>query len=523
MTFQPPDSRLIGTIWSLSPSFTLSLDLSRSGADMEVEDSSRNFLQCPANDELTINHKIVEVSNAIQVIFQTYSHFSLSPVPFIDRVSSVAGRRPSPQQPPYLCQQRAKPQQCHPPACRRYRAARTMVAFVKDGNIQVWDEATGQTRTIFDGGDAIGVSASDDGQVLAFLRRSAVQLAEDPGSNWREQSSLWAIDRDGNNLRELVSADALRSLLDAAETESTNIPQMEWIPGTHRLLYSAWRYIVQAEGESHAVPQGLFVVDADSLSGSVLMPAGSNLRFVPSPDGQQIALMSPTGLSFINTDGSDLRSEALSFPEAGSTGPLLPTGHWTQDSGAFVIVGSFELDPEFNISFTLWKVPVDGSPPEALATIDRSDPRSVTFSPDGRQAAFAHYTDQEPSELAGWSILSLPSGVGPLAVPPQLDLSFAGVHWSPEAQAFNATMRELCPGATSDSEVCDSKLSFNGSPAAIRWLDTSHFLLLTREPSVLFLVTLDASGVFDATSLPIVAWPLEDLSGLDSFTAVGNP
>jgi hypothetical protein len=275
------------------------------------------------------------------------------------------------------------------------------VAFVKDGRVLIWDEATGQTQTIFDAGDAIGVSVSDDGQVVAFLRRSVVQLAEDPWTNWREQSALWAIDRDGGNLRELVSADTLRSLLDAAETESTNIPHMEWIPGTHRLLYSAWRYIVQAEGESHAVPEGLFLVDADTLSESVLVPAGSNLRFVPSPDGQQIALMSPTGLSFINVDGSHLRSDALSYPEAGLTGPLLPTGVWTQDSRAFAIIGSFELDPMFNISFTLWKVPADGSPPEALATIHRSDPRSVTFSPDGRQAAFAQYTDQEPSELAG--------------------------------------------------------------------------------------------------------------------------
>jgi hypothetical protein len=399
-----------------------------------------------------------------------------------------------------------------------------LVAFVKDGNLLIWDEATGQTQTIFDAGDAIGVSVSDDGQVLAFLRRSAVQLAEDPWTNWREQSALWAIDRDGHNLRELVSAEALRSLLDAAETDSTNIPQMEWIPGTHRLLYSAWRYIVQAEGESHAVPEGLFLVDADSLSESILMPAGSNLRFAPSPDGQQIALMSPTGLGFINADGSHLRTDALSYPEAGLTGPLLPTGIWTRDSRAVVIIGSFELGPMFNISFTLWKVPVEGSPPEALATIHRSDPRSVTFSPDGRQAAFAQYTDQEPSELVGWSIISLPIGVGPLAIPQHLDLSFAGVHWSPDARAFNGTMRELCPGATWDSEVCASKLSFNGAAAAIHWLDASRFLFLTREPSVLFLVTLDPSGVFGGTSVPIVAWPLEEFAGLDSFAAVaGNP
>jgi hypothetical protein len=146
----------------------------------------------------------------------------------------------------------------------------------------------------------------------------------------------------------------------------------------------------------------------------------------------------------------------------------------------------------------------------------------VTFSPDGRRATFAQYTDQEPSEQAGWSIISLPTGVGALAIPQHIDGFFAGVHWSPDARAFDRTMRELCPGATRDSEVCDSKLSFNGSAAAIRWLDASRFLFLTREPSVLFLVTLDPSGVFGGTSVPIAAWPMEDLGGLDTFAAVAG-
>ncbi len=37
------------------------------------------------------------------------------------------------------------------------------VAFVKDGNIQVWDEATQQTRTIVNSGDGFSVTMSDDG------------------------------------------------------------------------------------------------------------------------------------------------------------------------------------------------------------------------------------------------------------------------------------------------------------------------------------------------------------------------
>ena len=48
------------------------------------------------------------------------------------------------------------------------------VVYVKDGNIQVWDEATQQTRTIANTGDIFSVTTSDDGQVVAFTRRSWV-------------------------------------------------------------------------------------------------------------------------------------------------------------------------------------------------------------------------------------------------------------------------------------------------------------------------------------------------------------
>ncbi len=120
------------------------------------------------------------------------------------------------------------------------------VAFVKDGNIQLWDESTGQIQTIVDTGDVIAVTMSDDGQVIAYLRRSAEQRSD---GEWIEQSALWAVDRNGGSPRELVSVGSLRQRLNAAERDSTNIPQMQWIPGTHRLLFSGWKYIVQAEGE----------------------------------------------------------------------------------------------------------------------------------------------------------------------------------------------------------------------------------------------------------------------------------
>ena len=63
----------------------------------------------------------------------------------------------------------------------------------------------------------------------------------------------------------------------------------------------------------------------------MLAEAEENLRFLPSPDGKQIALMSPSDVGFINADGSNKRQNVLTFAEAGLTGPLFPRG--VLDSG----------------------------------------------------------------------------------------------------------------------------------------------------------------------------------------------
>ena len=389
------------------------------------------------------------------------------------------------------------------------------VAFVKDGNIQLWDESTGQIQTIVNTRDVIAVTMSDDGQVIAFLRRSAVQRTE---AEWFEQSALWAVDRNGGNPRELVSAESLRQRLNAAERESTNIPQMQWVPGTHRLLFSGWKYIVQAEGESHAIPEGLSLADADARTDTILVPAGNNLRFVLSPDGGQVALMSPYNLTFINVDGSNPRSDVLTFSSVGLTGPVFPTGVWTQDSQAFVMTAPLD-NTSTGMNFTIWRVPADGSPPESLAEILRSEPRSITFSPDGKQVAFVQFTDTQPPEVGGWLITSLTPEAGPLAIPTRVEFeSFANLHWSPTGDPFTKNLRKLCPDATSDSEVCDVRIHFDGTLAALQWIDGNRVLFLTHNPSVLFLGTTDFSGNMDGRTIPIVAWPLEDWVSSQSFT-----
>jgi WD40 repeat protein len=386
------------------------------------------------------------------------------------------------------------------------------VAFVKDGNVQVWDEATQQTRTIVNTGDVLSVTVSDDGQMIAFTRRSWVGDVLDG----YEQVALWAMNRDGGNPRELISAQDLRQRINPSERDSSNFYQLGWVPQSHQLIFSGTKYIVQAEGLSHAIPQGAYLVGTDNGSVTVLAEAAESLRFLPSPDGKQIALMSPSEMGFINADGSNRRQEVLTYAEVGVPGPIFPTGVWTQDSRAFVMTGSFVNDPRYNINFTIWRIPVDGTSPEALATVTGSDPNSVTFSPDGKSASFLQTTDQQPPKVAGWFVTSLIPEAGPLALPYYGKEAFsANLHWSPAGDAFaikDQDLLQLCPNATQDSQVCGEPIHLGSRIiTALQWVDTSRFLFEGIEPNTLSL------GNLDGTITPIVTWTENDILSGWSF------
>jgi hypothetical protein len=395
------------------------------------------------------------------------------------------------------------------------------VVFVKEGSLQVWDEATQQTRTIVDTGDVFSVTTSDDGQTIAFTRGSWVGNEFDG----YEQFALWAMDRDGGNPRELISAPDMRQRINPSERESSNFYQLRWLPQLHQLIFSGTKYIVQGQGLSHAIPHGVYLVDTDKGSVAVLAEATENLHFLPSPDGKQIALMSPSSVGFINADGSNRRLDVLTYAEVGLAAPLFPTGAWTQDSHAFVVTASFARDASFNVDFTIWRIPTDTFSPEALATATRSHPRSVTFAPDGKSASFLQATDQEPSEIAGWFIKPLIPETGALALPNYgKETFYDNLHWSPAGDAFaikNQDLLQLCPNATQDSQVCGEPIHLNsGIITTLQWVDATRFLVESIEPNTLSLGNLDGTLTSIVTWTELQRWTEHDiLSGWSFYIA----
>jgi hypothetical protein len=148
------------------------------------------------------------------------------------------------------------------------------VVFVKDGDIVAWDEASGESETIYIAGDASRVELSDDGDLVAFLRQSSVEA-----SGARSQDSS-PVGRNGIGSRELLSAAEMRSRLGLSESDSVVIPELQWIPNSHQLLYTV-----------HSNSAGLYLLDVDTLAEAELLPTGEHAVFMPSPDGAYVGLM----------------------------------------------------------------------------------------------------------------------------------------------------------------------------------------------------------------------------------------
>jgi len=369
-----------------------------------------------------------------------------------------------------------------------------VVAYVQEGDLRVWSEATGQTQILIDARDVLRVELSDDGQLAAFVRRSYFAAG---GIDNNEQSALWVVGLDGSSPRELVSAAELRSNLNAAEADSTDFTQLEWIPNSHRLLYSGSTYSVIGQG---GVLGGVYMVDADSSARAELAPAEASSEFAASPDGRHVAMVTPTGLSFYSFEGGRLRRDLLTYPATGVPFAVTPWGVWTQDSSAFLIAAPDET------GITIWRVPVEGGLSQALITVDNAN-LQVIFAPDGSgaamvlQGATVERVDSAPPlalggrgglfapRFAGREVASatffvpLPENLGPLATPRDTFVNLPV--WSPGGPAYvfdGKSLREfypICPNASQMIEVCGPAIQIPLEFGEFEWVDGNRFLYVT--------------------------------------------
>jgi Tol biopolymer transport system component len=255
------------------------------------------------------------------------------------------------------------PEGTAPPTAPVYIPPRALqVAYIKGGNVYIWTEgenSVGLTNT----GDAIRVRISDDGQMIAYERR-------DPNNYFT--SELWAVNTSGpTNARVLVSQaemDTLKAASPYNNAPGMSIDLLAWRPKTHELYYST---VPIFEGPGYAPGKDVRMINLDTMEKRTIFDYGQGGRFNFSPDGGQIALSNPDHISLANADGSNLRTNLLTFPLVSTYSEYQYHPHpvWAADSGSLRVT----IPPEDTLAEPipptgLWHIPTDGSPAVLLGS-----------------------------------------------------------------------------------------------------------------------------------------------------------
>jgi len=364
------------------------------------------------------------------------------------------------------------------------------VAYVKDGNVYIWTEgesSVGLTSTQ----DAMNVSISDDGQVIAYTRR-------DPNNDFAYE--LWAVNTSSPTSARLLVSNAEFEALKAAspypDARSLRPDFFKFRPGTHQLAYNTFSMF---EGPVYAPGKDLRLVNADTLEKNIIFDFNEGGIFYFSPDGAQVALSNPNHISLANTDGSNLRPNVLTFPLVGTYSEYQyhPRPHWSADSSYLrVTIPPEETMAQPTPPTMLWHISTDGSPATQLGSIPAIPFAwpDTAFSPNLDKVGYAKSIG-EPTENQRELHIANADGSGDIVFADGEGVEFW--HWTPDGTRF---MYAINGGAESGAylgRVSGGTTLIASIPTTLhqmRWVDTSRFLYFQPNGSMWELRISDVDG-----------------------------
>ena len=422
------------------------------------------------------------------------------------------------------------------------------LAFIDQGNTSLWDEGK-EPISISTSGDVQQVKLSADGKTVAFTRKvgeSIFELWAVPGEGGElrrlaggadltgtirilsfsgdgqmvafthqvdeHSEELWAADTDGAGARLLVSVDDLMELLgDLPEPLGVTPAAASWIPNTYTLTCDAFPVY---DGIFIYVQGQVWVVDAVSGQQGVAFPRGEGGQISYSPDGTQMAIITPGSLSLMNVEGRDRREAALDYQAVGmGEYYFFPWPAWSPDSQSLLL--ALPADDQFAIDglVTIWRVSADGSEATPLAEFTGFAP-SFAFSHDLSKVAYWRAAPE--SNTRELHIASVDGSEDILYDTAGL-IEFMG--WSPDSQHFlytsdaDQTIRKDKLG-----HICEEAVMVSLAPVLydFHWMDANRFLFLGGQPdseeldlylgtlngAITPLVRLEEFGKYDFVVIP---------------------
>ncbi len=349
------------------------------------------------------------------------------------------------------------------------------VAYVKDNNLWIWDEDKGSVALTKNGG-VEGVSLSDDGQQIVFRR----------GGN------IWAVNSDGTDERQLTSEVDFEHITYGEDLDPYVISitpyHTAWQPASHMLYFNT---SPQMEGPGLFLSDDLWVIDTDSGELDIILSPGEGGNFAFSPDGRQIAIITPEGIDIINADGTNRRTVFTYTPIITySEFQYYAEPVWTADSTT-LLVGIPPVDMRAGPDqFTsIWSIPANSNQTARLLgqiTTTPGSHASLLFSPDFKQVAF----------LVGGSPLAGPDGEPPQVAIAQISTDGIGEitilpfkaevlnNWSPNGNHFVFTPPFDGVTRRAIGSLENEPVIVGGDAATtidISWIDESRYLYVFND------------------------------------------
>jgi hypothetical protein len=346
------------------------------------------------------------------------------------------------------------------------------VAYVKNGNVYLWTE--GESRLgLTSTGDAVNVRISDDGQVIAYVRKN-------PTNDFAYE--LWAVNTgDLTNARTLVSYEEFEALKAASpypDARGLAPDFFKFQPGTHQLAYST---VPMFEGPGYAPGGDLRLIDVDKMEKTTVFDFNEGGLFYFSPDGTQVALSNPDHISLANADGSNLRPNVLTYPLVGTYSEYQyhPRPHWSSDSSYLRVA----IPPEDTLAqpvppTILWHIPTDGTPATQLGSIPAIPFAwpDTAFSPSLEKVGYASSTG-EPSENRRELHIANADGSGDIVFATGVGVEFW--QWTPDGTRFVYAINDGAERGVYLGQLSGGSTLIASIPLDInqmRWIDPSRFL-----------------------------------------------
>ncbi|MCL4267228.1 MAG: hypothetical protein KJ069_28880 [Anaerolineae bacterium] len=225
------------------------------------------------------------------------------------------------------------------------------IAYIKGGNIWVWDETTQESLPLTDTGDVLAFKRSPDQQLIAYER------------GYYFDHDLWVMDADGHNAHLLVSSEELMSLQKEPAHEFIVLGQWEWQPEEHMVAYAPQGLLRSSSEFKRVLYEELYLIKTETGERfpAISIPNRSG-DFQFSPDGSQIAAVTDFGISLFNSNGENFRSFEMEHdPWYVGMGDISPRIYWSQDSTSLRTIFSTEdsVISGGDTVLTIWEVPAD--------------------------------------------------------------------------------------------------------------------------------------------------------------------